>query len=254
VNAYRLSIVTITKDDADGLYKTLVSAASLRAAGAEHLVVDGGSVPAAIHQPAGFVGSGVVFARPARGVTDAFNAGLAESKGEWVWFLNGGDRVDERLSPEFLFTLLHNSQADVIIGGITYDGTTDLRVHFPLAKQWPPLAAWIPHPSTIIRKSLFDRNGPFDTKYRIAMDYEWWLRALNRDTQVDVLAVPFARFAAGGISQRPESLPLILREQYDAIRRHQLMLWRTWIARGCRLALQWTRAQFSARLTRDSKL
>lgn len=233
--------------------QTLESAEALRAAGAVHHVIDG-SGAATNTQLFGPYGTNVNHRiLPARGVSDAFNAGVAEANGEWLWFLNGGDRVDSRLSPDFLFTLLRCSQADVIIGGVTYDSQAELRAHFPLSQQWPPLAAWIPHPATLVRRSLFDRFGPFDERYRITMDYEWWLRALRDDTRVDVLAVPFARFASGGMSQRAESLPLIASERDDAIRRHQAGLWKAWISRGFALAKSWTRAQFATRLKKQSR-
>jgi glycosyltransferase involved in cell wall biosynthesis len=244
-----LSIITITKDDPQGLADTVASAAVFRAAGAEHLVIDGSADPAAAARVVGASRDPVALhPRPARGVADAFNAGIAQARGEWLWFLNGGDRIDDRLAPEFLLTLLRNSKADVIVGGVTYDGETDLRPHFPSAQQWPPLASWIPHPSTLVRKTLFDRFGPFDERYRIAMDYEWWLRALGRETRVDVLAVPFSRFAPGGISQRPESRLLISSEKGDAIRRHQAGLWKNWISRGGRLGVEWIRALFAPRI------
>lgn len=247
MNIPSLSLITITKDDPEGLADTVGSAEAFRVAGVEHWVIDGSADPAVAAQT---IGSFRVQLerRPPRGVADAFNAGIARARGDWVWFLNGGDRIDERLTPEFLLTLLQSSRADVIVGGVTYDGESDPRPHFPASRQWPPLASWIPHPSTLVRKTLFDRFGLFDERYRITMDYEWWLRALGDDTRIDILAVPFARFASGGISQRPESRPLIAAEKGDAIRRHQANLWKTWFSRGARLTLEWVRALFVPRI------
>src|SRR5215217_8221347 len=98
-----VALVTITKDQPASLTRTLTSAARLREAGAEHVVVDGG-VPAVEGNI--LVGSrehGVRIVRhPPAGIADAFNVGLAETRSDWVWFLNGGDCVDPRLSAEFL--------------------------------------------------------------------------------------------------------------------------------------------------------
>jgi hypothetical protein len=40
---------------------------------------------------------------------------------------------------------------------------------------------YIAHPSTFIKKTVFDRHGLFDESFKIAMDYEFWLRILGRE-------------------------------------------------------------------------
>lgn len=250
----RLSIITITKDDPAGLAKTLASAAPLRSAGVEHFVIDGNTVP----------GTGVVtdrgdprlevYLRPPQGIADAFNFGLARARGEWVWFLNGGDQIDVRLTAEFLFALLDNTRADVVIGGITYEGETKPRAHPSGELQWPPFRTWIPHPSTLVRRRLFEQLGAFDERYSVAMDYEWWLRAFSAAVRMDVLAVPFTVFAPDGISQQSDQWVKIARERDDAIRRHEGRLWRTWFAAGGRLLKAWLTARFARRLEPNSRL
>lgn len=249
MNDHWLTIITVTKDDAAGLARTVASAAILRAAGAEHLVIDGGVDPQVtrrvIEPDAGAV---VVSVRSPRGIADAFNFGLSDAQGTWVWFLNGGDQVDPSLQPEFLHTLLENSRADVIIGGIVYEGELEPRPLPPRALQWPPFLSWIPHPSTLIRRRLFEQFGGFDERYSIAMDYEWWLRVLSTPVPVDVLTVPFSIFAPGGVSQRPETQRIILREQADALRKHFAALWWPWLGFNGRLMRAWVRAFWTRRI------
>ena len=240
-----LTIVTVTKADAEGLKRTLASAAVFGAAATvEHIVVDGdGSAESAAAD-----GGCLWMRQTGAGIAAAFNEGLQAAKGEWVWFLNGGDRVDARLTPEFLLTLLRSSQADVIIGGMMYEEEAEPRPHLSPNMQWPPFKAWIPHPSTVVRRRLFERFGMFDATYSIVMDYEWWLRALSADVPVDVLSVPFAVFARGGISQQIEFRKKLVREQGDVIRRYQLRLWRAWILSGWRLLRVWLAAIFVRRI------
>jgi Glycosyl transferase family 2 len=241
-----LTIITITKDDPAGLARSLASAEPLRSAGAEQVVIDGGA-PAAGSGVTGPASRGVTIqVRPAQGIADAFNAGLALAQGEWVWFLNGGDQVDSRLTPEFLFALLGHTRADVVIGGITYEGEAEPRPHPPREWQWPPLRSWIPHPATLVRRRLFDQFGGFDERYSIAMDYEWWLRALAPDRPVDVISAPFTVFAAGGISQQPGSRATIIRERDEAINRHRSRYWRAWLSSGGRLFRAWLRSLFTS--------
>jgi len=239
-----LSIVTITKNDPAGLAQTLASTAAwLMDPTVEQIVIDASAPPAVVNNPAVRV-----IRQRSHGIATAFNEGLQAAKGEWVWFLNGGDRVDVRLTPEFLLALLRSSKADVIIGGMRYEEEAEPKPHLSPNMQWPPFKAWIPHPSTVVRRRLFERFGMFDATYSIVMDYEWWLRALSADVPVDVLSVPFAVFARGGISQQIEFRKKLVREQGDVIRRYQLRLWRAWILSGCRLLRVWLAAIFVRRI------
>src|SRR5687768_11853115 len=120
-----LTVITVTKDDPPGVARTLASAAALRLAGAEHIVVDGSSDAVERAFPTGIR----VMRRSPKGVADAFNAGLADATGSWIWSLNGGDQVDARCTPELLRSLLSITEADVLIGGLTYEGVQERRRH-----------------------------------------------------------------------------------------------------------------------------
>jgi glycosyltransferase involved in cell wall biosynthesis len=251
----QLTLITVTKDDPDGLARTLVSADLLRSHGAEHVVVNGGSDDSAANSAGPpEISAGIrVLRRPPLGVADAFNAGLAAATGEWVWFLNGGDQIDERLNPAFLMELIRISNADVLIGGIAYAAEEARPAHPPPRDQWPSLAPWVPHPASLVRRRLFERFGGFDPRYQIAMDYEWWLRVLGRDVTVDLLDIPFVVFAPGGMSQRPEMRARLNQERDDIIRRHQGLLWRNELRSGLRLTKSWLRALFARRLREPVK-
>ena len=243
-----LTIVTITKDDPVGLQRTLVSAQILREAGVEQLVINGGTDPEPTVRVVAQAGGGVsVIARPARGIADAFNAGIAAAQGEWVWFLNGGDEVDSRLTPEFLLSLLKSTRAEVVIGGTTYEGEVYPRPHPPGKLQWPPVRSWIPHPSTLVRRGLFERFGGFADSFSIAMDYEWWLRVFSSSeatVAADVTSIPFAVFYSGGISQQPGQRATIAQERDRAICQYQKLYWIAWLSDGGRLVRAWLHTRF----------
>lgn len=232
-----LSILTITMGDPEGLQRTLLSTERWRAAGVEHVVIDGGGSWTQHSLPPGQTAHApLLIQRPPAGISDAFNAGLSASHGEWVWFLNGGDRVDDRLEPEFLRALLALNRAEILIGGITYEGSAGPLPHPSPRFRWPPVHSWIPHPSTLVRRRLFQRFGGFDDQYRIVMDYEWWLRVMTKDVEVDVLSVPFSVFALGGVSQDVSAGGRLEQERDRAVGRHQVQLAREWIGAGVRLA------------------
>ena len=216
-----LTIITVTKDDANGLVRTLVSAAPLRAAGAEHVVIDGSDDATASARLAAEVGQGIThILRPPRGVADAFNEGLHAASGEWVWFLNGGDAVHEALDPVWLLSLLATTRAHIVTGALHFDGESAPRPMPHLSYQWPLIACWLAHPATLVRRKTLLGIGGFGQRWRIAMDYDLWFRMLCRDTIVDVVSVPFARFDVKGVSERRETRIAAQREEAKVVLAH----------------------------------
>jgi glycosyltransferase len=67
-----------------------------------------------------------------------------------------------------------------------------------LANGWMP-----PHPTFYVRRSVYERLGGFDTRYRIAADYDTILRFLFFG-KIRMVYIPevLVRMRAGGISNR----------------------------------------------------
>lgn len=224
-----LSLVTITKGDPGGLERTLASTRAWRdLPTVEQIVVDGDGTAEVLAKA-----SGCRWIRQQHeGIADAFNVGLSAAQGEWIWYLNGGDRVHPGLETEWLLRLLTTTKANLVTGGIQYDGDVDFRPVPSLRVQWPPSQCWLAHPATIVRHSLLKRAGGFDSRWTIVMDYDLWLRLLKCDPHVDVVSIPFARFDINGLCQRPEMRPLLQRENAQVLLTHSRWLLRTWLGIG----------------------
>ncbi len=238
-----LTIITISREDFAGLARTVASADfGKENQDVERMVVEAGESGQAWALAAGCRW----FRQSGTGISGAFNEGLAAARGEWIWFLNGGDRMHEALDPAWLLELLRNTRADVVTGAVQFDGEPQARVLPHASYQWPLLACWPAHPATIIRRELLLRVGGFDEKLGIAMDYDLWFRALRRPTVVDMISVPFARFDTTGISERPDSRALARREEAAVVVRYApSLIWSSlWLAlRTCR-RLAWATLRY----------
>ncbi|MBX7122557.1 MAG: glycosyltransferase [Opitutaceae bacterium] len=209
-----LSVVTITRNNPDGLARTVESAAALRGWGVEHIVVDGSDGQYTPQNTVCCSRAGVRYIyREPEGISDAFNFGLSEAHGEWIWFVNGGDAIHELLEPSWLLGLLSKSGAAITTGGIHYDGEPQIRYAPMLSDRWPLLSCWFPHPATLVRRNLLVAVGGFDLRYAIAMDYDLWLRLAHQGVLVDVISMPFARFDLGGVSNQVHARTQLLREE-----------------------------------------
>jgi hypothetical protein len=197
-----LTIITITKDDPDGLTVTLNSASRLRACpGVRHFVVDSSRADnrVAAEASSSSAAVGYLWQEPA-GRAAAFNAGLECATGSWVWFLNGGDSVHPKIEPDTLLSLLRESNADMMIFQLQRFPSGLRQGHPAMKSLWPPAYCWIPHPSTIMRRTVFDRHGSFDERYHIAMDFDLWLRITSQDVVTDLISIPLTIYDETGIS------------------------------------------------------
>lgn len=236
-----LSIITITKNDFQGLKVTLESTKKIREAyqEIEQLVIDGSDDDMALensvlcrdHLKVNY------FKREPKGISDAFNYGISQSKYDWFWFLNGGDQLHPRLDLNFFSGFLEHVSADILIFQLELmqKGTV---VRFPsMQKCFPPVSPWIPHPATIIRKEIFSRHGGFDEKYKIAMDYELWLRVYGTDVVINMVSIPITLFDEKGMSNT--QIGLVNLEGKHALKKNSVKLFRLWLAMGKNMTKQY---------------
>jgi glycosyltransferase involved in cell wall biosynthesis len=179
-DAPSVSIVTIVLNAARTLERTIASVQAQSFSSVEHVLVDGGSADGSLD---------IIrrMARPQdywisekdRGISDAFNKGVAMTRGRYVLILN----ADDWLSPDQIahaVAALENSRADFVFGDLVfYEGDRPLfryggdpQYEKVIHRRWPSVG----HPTLLASRRCFERIGLFDPIYRNAMDYDWLLR------------------------------------------------------------------------------
>ena len=175
-----VSIVTVALNAARTLERTIASVQAQTFHSVEHVLVDGGSTDGTLD---------IIrrMARPQdywisekdRGISDAFNKGVAMARGRYILILN----ADDWLSPEQIghsIAALEKSGADFVFGDlIFYEGERalfryggDPTYAKVIRRRWPSVG----HPTLLAARGCFERVGLFDPIYRNAMDYDWLLR------------------------------------------------------------------------------
>jgi glycosyltransferase involved in cell wall biosynthesis len=181
----RLSIITVNRNDAAGLEKSLRSIASQSVAPFECIVVDGASTDDSV-TVAGRYGQVVsrLITEPDEGVFDAMNKGWRAARGDWLLYLNSGD---ELAHPEVLRTLgAQATDATDVLYGDYRDTAGKL---FPTSME----RGIFNHQALAYRRSLHDRFGPY-LSYRgtTISDYLFFMEVAQdgRVSKVDgVLAI-----------------------------------------------------------------
>jgi len=175
-----VSIVTVVLNRAAVLRRALDSIRAQTYSNIEYILVDGGSTDGTLDVIREYEDIiDLWISEPDRGIYDAFNKGIALATGDYIGILNSDDYYE----PDQLanaVAALQATGADWVFGDIWMHGwqnrstriggdpayTASIRRTMPAIHQVNALA----------HRSLFEKHGLFRTEYRIAADYDWFLR------------------------------------------------------------------------------
>jgi glycosyltransferase len=160
------------------------------------------------------------------GIYDALNKGIAHAQGDVIGFLHADDFYPDSQVLERVAHTFEDPQVDCCYGDHEYVRAEDSSrvVRYWRAGAYYPgifLKGWMPpHTGFYARRSVYEKLGGFDTRLRIAADYEFMLRALHLH-QHSVVYLPhvLTRMRVGGASNR--SLKNILQKS-----REDLLAWK----------------------------
>jgi glycosyltransferase involved in cell wall biosynthesis len=200
----RFSIVTVTFNAQLALPATLDSLAAQRWRDLEWLVQDGASSDGTLAQlrahPAAAMGLQLVSERDG-GIYDGMNRAIARARGDWLFFLNAGDALaDPGVLADVAAAADADGGADLIVGEVLMQGSGAASKRRSYAHLGPTRLLFdsLCHQAVFARRSLFERFGTFDTRYRYSADYDWLLRTMRGGARVTHLPRLVAHFDAGG--------------------------------------------------------
>ena len=223
----RISVVVAVRNGARTLERALESVFEQTYEHVELIVMDGASTDgtqAILERNAARIGYWE--SKPDRGIYQAWNKALDHATGEWICFLGADDRfhapdVLSRMAPVLADATERYRVVYARLQVVTGDGT----IVRTIGEPWDPAAfrdqMTPPHPATFHHRVLFERNGRFEERYRIAGDYEFLLRELL-DHDPLFVAELIVDMGAGGLSDRPSSTYTLLRERYRARYKHHI--------------------------------
>jgi glycosyltransferase involved in cell wall biosynthesis len=211
----KLSVITINLNNAKGLLKTIESVVSQTYSDFEFIIIDGGSKDDSleiIKQRKNKINTWI--SEPDSGIYDAMNKGIAKANGEYCLFLNSGDYLNNK---ETLTSVFKSPvEADILYGELIFDNGGTKR----LAKQPDTISLeylfneniW--HPSTFVKRDLFQKIGNYKTVYKIASDYDFFFNAIViKKASTHYLNFPISVYDTTGISSDSNNIKLIREER-----------------------------------------
>lgn len=199
---HKLSIVTICYNSEKEIKDTLQSIAEQEYTDYEIVIKDGASTDNTMSIVNDFIKENPavdVTAESAadKGIYNAMNAAIDMADGEWIFFLNSGDRF---ISKDVLTKVSEslNDENEVVYGNVIMsDGNGDSRWKgdISLIEKKMPFG----HQSCFMKTSMV-RRYKFDEQFKIAADYNMVLRSYKDGRKFYYVDTDIARFDMDGVS------------------------------------------------------
>ena len=219
-----LTIITINRNNAAGLEKTMKSVLSQTRSDFEYVVVDGASTDGSvdvIRSLADNFGDRLKWvSEPDKGIYNAMNKGIRMASGEYIQILNSGDCLAAPDVVEKMFAALEKEGNPSILYGNMLKDFPDGRVHRDRSFAGEDISllsfftGTLNHSPVYIRRSLFDKYGLYDETLKIVSDWKWYLQAVIFGDEKPVYAdIDVTLFDMTGISETNKELTKSEREQ-----------------------------------------
>ena len=170
-----LSVVTVVRNDSEGLAKTLKNLQhELAHDRVEFVIIDGSDNPSQMSEDSRVK---YFFGRD-QGISHAFNKGELRATGQFVLFINAGDTLVENVGPSLLRTLMQDPEADChwypVWRVSEGPGGQAMSLYTPRLR-WLKYAMSAPHQGMVMNRMAYTRTGLFPLQ-RYAMDQDVAMR------------------------------------------------------------------------------
>jgi len=193
----KYSIVVVTRNNAEGLQRTLQSIRSLHYADKETVVIDGASSDQThelLSANSDIIAKAI--SEKDTGIYNAMNKGIAHVTGDYVVFMNAGDTF----AHDDVLSVVSKSEGDILLGGETYGG----QVRMPKEQMtlYDILSIGINHQAVYYRREILQQYG-FDESYKIIADLKSVVEPLAKD-KISISCIPdiLAICEGGGLSKK----------------------------------------------------
>lgn len=212
----RLSIITICRNDATGLKKTIRSLRDQSYRDFEFIIVDGASEDETLNiitENKSMITHWI--SEPDTGIYNAQNKGVKMTQGDYCLFLNSGDYLaDENVIKKFMSV---ETQAEIIYGDMIVEnkiGSREIKKSPSKIRSLHMLKDTLRHPVSFIKRNLFDTFGYYDENFRIVADYEFFVRVIIRNSvSLYYLNFPVSVFDLSGVSSGKDTRMQLISER-----------------------------------------
>lgn len=226
-----VSIITVTRNDFDGLIKTINSLFEIDSnyqCCFEHIIIDGLSSDKSISYLNNYIKTPLLkttfISEKDEGIYDAMNKGVSLCNGDYCFFLNSGDIIDNNVDFDNILKILQSSFKEINLAGVSLNVKMS-NEHISYIVKSREVKKWRLRMPTvhqgIIYKTCYLLDNKYDDKLKICSDFKSVVVALEQNLFFKTVNSHFTILTFGGISsQKPllllsESLSIIFNSRLN---------------------------------------
>jgi len=188
-----ISIITPTFNSVDKLETCILSIKNQTYKNIEHIIIDGGSSDSTIDLIRKYEKEYNIkwLSEKDNGVADAMNKGFEMASGEFFGWID----ADNYYNPDIIESIIKNFETTPSIN-IIYGNVDIVDVDKKVSSYSPPehisfekaliyTTGAIPvQPAVFFKREVFEKAKGFDSKYKIAGDFDFWLKVLKKEKNI----------------------------------------------------------------------
>ena len=177
----KISIITICFNNEKDIRPTIESVVNQTYSNIEYIIVDGVSKDntlAIVNEYKNRITK--IISEPDKGLYDAINKGIKNASGDIVGLIHAGDKLHDNGVITKIAKYFEENDIDMCYGHSKIVNRDNIVIRINKSPEYKPSLmkkGWMPsHQSFYVKRELFQKYGYYNSKYKIAADYELLLR------------------------------------------------------------------------------
>jgi len=201
-----VTIITVVYNGEKHIEQTILSVTNQTYQNIEYLIIDGGSTDGTCDIIKKYENKiDYWLSEPDGGIYEAMNKGISLAKGQLIGFINSDDWYEETAVSEVV-KFLKDDPAVHVLSGLhriwDNSGILGITGHSHLFLKY----GMISHPTSFVKKEIYEKYGAFNCHFRIAADYELMLRLETNKLKFSFIEKVLANFRNTGMSNTSQKL------------------------------------------------
>ena len=203
----KISLITVCFNSEATIEETLKSVLLQKYDNYEYLIIDGKSKDNTLDivksYEKKFKGKLKYISEKDKGLYDAMNKGIKMARGDIIGILNSDDilsnnKVFDKIASTFKKTKCDGTYSNLYI--MDYETMSKIERAFISKKGNYKLGWYPPHPTLYLKKEVYDKIGNYNQDYRIAADYDFMLRIMKNNINLEYIDDVLVHMRSGGLS------------------------------------------------------
>ncbi|SDB65116.1 glycosyltransferase [Flavobacteriaceae bacterium MAR_2010_188] len=206
----KVSIITATFNSQASL-KTCIESVNLQDyENLQHVFIDGNSTDNTLNIiRENSKRNNLIISEDDKGIYDALNKGVIASAGDIIGYVHSDDILAHKSIISDIVTMFKNENIDGVYGDLKYVSKNEPKkvIRYWQSREYHPkliLQGWMPpHPTLYLRRSVYDKFGLFNLRYKISADYDFVIRIMkDKNLKFGYLPKVICDMRVGGASNR----------------------------------------------------